>query len=362
MLEGEFLGGTGMRLGLYGLPSAGKTYIEDKLKNIPVKKGSILLNSLCPDFSNVSEKEKDRVRRKLASDLKNEESFLMDGHYAFGDKVVFTEQDGQLYDAIVYLYCKPGIIQERMSYSDKNRVYLNHNIKEWQDMEIRCLRDYCHKNNMDFYVIDEWPAGMVTDIAPVIEFLEKIFEGYSPVKYAKDLAREIMAKTDSDTISLIDGDRTLIEQDSSVVAFGYRTHIFDGNYYTGYQAFLQWKEFLKIGDIKGITDLSVSTNERVLERVEGYGFIISSGNPDIWSVLSKRYGMDHSAGYEICAETKYYLTRFLKDAGRNVVGFGDSMSDLFMLKAADKGYLVRRNDGSLSRSLTHMDLGGLEYV
>ena len=47
--------------------------------------------------------------------------------------------------------------------------------------------------------------------------------------------------------------------------------------------------------------------------------------------------------------------------GIHIIGL-DSMNDYYMLKQADEGYLISKADGSLSRSLTHMDLGGLEYV
>ena len=39
-----------MRIGLYGLPTAGKTYILDKINFIDVVSGSRMLRELCPDF------------------------------------------------------------------------------------------------------------------------------------------------------------------------------------------------------------------------------------------------------------------------------------------------------------------------
>ena len=48
--------------------------------------------------------------------------------------------------------------------------------------------------------------------------------------------------------------------------------------------------------------------------------------------------------------------------GKRVAAFGDSMGDYYMLKRADEGILVRRPDGSLSRSLSGCDLEGLSCV
>ena len=38
------------------------------------------------------------------------------------------------------------------------------------------------------------------------------------------------------------------------------------------------------------------------------------------------------------------------------------MNDYYMLKQADKGYLVTKADGTVSKSLKGKDLGGIEFV
>lgn len=38
----------------------------------------------------------------------------MDGHYAFGEETVFTEEDGRLYDVFLYLYRSPAVLKGRM--------------------------------------------------------------------------------------------------------------------------------------------------------------------------------------------------------------------------------------------------------
>ena len=86
-----------MRIGLYGLPTAGKSYILSAVRNLEVLSGSSLLKEIAPNFHDLTESQKEEVRQDLALQLLKKDRFIMDGHYSFGDKVVFTEADGQLY-------------------------------------------------------------------------------------------------------------------------------------------------------------------------------------------------------------------------------------------------------------------------
>ena len=43
-----------MRIGLYGMPTAGKTYILDKVDFLEVMSGSVLLREICPTFDSVN--------------------------------------------------------------------------------------------------------------------------------------------------------------------------------------------------------------------------------------------------------------------------------------------------------------------
>ena len=177
-----------MRIGLYGLPCAGKTFILDRVRNFTGLSGSSLLNEIAPDFTSLDENEKEAARKKLAIRLSTENNFIMDGHYAFGDKVVFTKEDGQLYDAFIYLYVAPEVLMKRMSESEKNRKYLKHDIQKWQDEEVLMLRKYCHEHDKDFYVVDNPKEGYFSDISMVLEFIDSIAAGFSCVKFARDIA------------------------------------------------------------------------------------------------------------------------------------------------------------------------------
>jgi len=352
-----------MRIGLYGLPTAGKTYILSAVKNIEVLSGSSLLKALEPDFSKLNEIEKCNVRKKLASQLREKEKFIMDGHYSFGDNVVFTEEDGELYDIFIYLYVAPDIIFERMEKSDRNRKYLIYDIESWQKFEIESLREYCHINNKDFYVIDNPEEGLFSDISLVLDFIESILCGFSCVKYAKEAVEQIGYH---DTISLVDGDKTLIEEDSSAL-FGYKTHLFDGNFYTGFQTWRHNKELIKyLSNIdslyKTINNIDLHMNEKVFKRISGKAVILTTGHHGTWKEIADRLNMLVFYGEEMCTDTKYFIAKFLQEKGADVTAFGDSMNDYYMLEQADNAYLVLKSDGTVSSSLKGRRLEGITYV
>ena len=62
------------------------------------------------------------------------------------------------------------------------------------------------------------------------------------------------------------------------------------------------------------------------------------------------------------AETKLFIAKYLQSAGQKVIAYGTGMNDYFMLKQADEGYLIAKNDGSISRSLKGRDMEGLIIV
>lgn len=79
----------------------------------------------------------------------------MDGHYAFGDTIAFTEEEGNMYDVYLYLYIEPAVLRNRIKNSPKNQKYAQYDVEKWQRREIDGLREYCHKHNKDFYVVGQ---------------------------------------------------------------------------------------------------------------------------------------------------------------------------------------------------------------
>lgn len=348
-----------MRVGLYGMPAAGKTYILEKISFMEAYAGSRLLRQLDPCFDTRDGAGRERSRKALAASLMGKE-FIMDGHYSFGDETAFTEDDGRLYDVILYLYLAPDELRRRMGASGKNRKYLEYDTARWQAREIAGLREYCHRNNKDFYVLDNPPENSASDVQASLDFIQEIKDGYSCMEFAKKCAEDILEKSSSGTVTLFDGDRTLITEDSSKAVFGYTTQLYDGNFYTGYQSWKQGREFTQYS--LGTAGVPVHVNAKTASAVTGDSFILTSGHREVWDNIAGQLGMGFYCGTEMSADTKFFVAKFLQEAGKHVIAYGDSMNDYYMLKQADEGFLVTRQDGSFSSSLKGMDMEGLTIV
>ena len=349
-----------MRLGLYGLPAAGKTYILDRINGIKVFYGSDMLFDINKDFYHMDEKGKKAVRKELANSLLKENNFIMDGHYSFGDNVAFTKEDGKLYDAFLYLYIEPQVLKSRMEKSSKNIKYLKFDIEKWQNTEIEKLREYCHENDKDFYVIDNQDLGYFDDIDTALKFIYAVSDGFSCVNFAKKTADNILTMSDYADITLTDGDRTLIREDSSSL-IGYKTHIFDGNFYTGFQSFVHHANMMKYTNASKKLPISeITYNDFVLKHMDN-GFILTSGQPDIWENISEKIKRPVFFGNQMSADTKFFIAKFLQK-NRKVRAFGDSMNDYFMLKRADEAFLIAKPTGKISSSLKNRNLEGIQIV
>lgn len=353
-----------MIIALYGLPCAGKTTLMDNLSGIKTVNGSEVLNNLCDgSFSDLSEDEKFAVRIKYTEYLYNlgDEIILSDGHCSFLDKVVFTEQDGNIYDVFIYLYCSPEILKKRYELSSKNKEYRGLStarIESWQQFEIDKLRKECHNRNKDFYVIksDEITADDLSD------FIHYIKDSYSSLRLAEKLTYEICKKYPKPChIHLVDGDKTIIVEDSFRVCSNHKTKIFDGDFYTGYQSYCFSEETKDLQyDLSKLS--SISVNNDVWNRVKNENYIIlSAGIPLLWEKIASLFGFANVlANPLISADTKYYVAKLLKQKGYTITAYGDSKNDLFMLKEADKGFLYIGN--RISKSLLGANLNGLDFI
>lgn len=350
-----------MKYALYGLPCAGKTTIFEGL-TIPVIHGSTELNKMASGrFSDLPDTEKNALRIRYAEQLKTRtDSFISDGHYSFLDDVAFTDADGELYDVFIYLYCEPEIISERLKSSDKNRRFAElsvERIRKWQSFEIESLRAESHKRNKDFYVVkDITTEGLQA-------FIDSIENGFSSFGLAKDIANQIMHFYPQPCdIHICDGDKTIIEQDSfRVCTGGYITHVFDGNFYTGYQAFQFTKEVENLSYDTEKLD-TIDLNEAIFGMVADKNYVIlSSGIKMLWKHLSEQFTLKNViADTLISADTKFFVVKLLQEKGYTVTTYGDGKNDYYMLKQADNGYLYIGK--YLSRSLRDSDLSGISLI
>lgn len=357
-----------MRIGLYGLPGAGKSHLLEQIDFMRVIQGSVTMKKMFPQFDLLDEDEKNAVRKQFAEYLGKEKDFLMDGHYSFGDQVVFTESDGELYDVFLYLFISPQVLENRMRSSEKNYRYLEFDIEQWQKSEIYALREYCHQKDKDFYVIDQPEEGFFQELSPVVNFIRDISQGYSCVKFAGKCTEKILQKSgDKDIIVLTDGDKTISMEDTSRQLYGYTTNIFDNNFYTGYQSWMHGRNFEdNYGHRKNIhmgeKAEGLKMNTGIIERLHKDTYILTSGDKDIWETIAHRWNWQCFYGNAMSADAKYFIAKNLRRAGKYVIAYGDSINDYYMLKEADEGFLVAKADGSISRSLKGMDLGGICIV
>lgn len=252
------------------------------------------------------------------------------------------------------------MIHERLRSSLKNRRFSKTSvskIRSWQNNEIECLRRECHKRNKDFYVVKNMtPAGLQ-------HFIDNIESGFSSFNFANTIVDRITDNFPSPCeLHIADGDKTIIKQDSfSVCTDNYITHVFDGDFYTGYQS-LQFTEEIANLQYNMEKLSSVQLNEMIYNKVADKNYIIlSSGITEIWERLSVQLGLKNViADTLISADTKYYVVKLLKDRGYTIITYGDSKNDYYMLKQADKGYLYI---GSyLSRSLRCSDTSGISLI
>lgn len=354
-----------MRIVLYGLPCAGKSTILSKLSNVRIVNGSEELNKMCNGvFETLSESEKTKLRKEYIKNLTElpDKLVISDGHYSFLDNVVFTEEDAQAYDVFIYMFCSAEMLLKRYANSDKNNKYANltlAQIDKWQFNELERLRFECHKNNKDFYIVCSENVTS-TDLTTFINYIVK---GYSTFNLAKDIATKIMNTYPIPCeISLVDGDKTIISQDSfKICSNGYKTTVFDGNFYTGYQS-LQFS--IEANSVK--YDLSllsqINLNDRVFSRIKDQKyFVISAGITKLWDELSKKFNLQNVIATPlISADTKYFITKILKEAHYTVIAYGDSKNDIYMLNHADIGYLYIGK--KLSKSLVCANTANLRLI
>lgn len=355
-----------MKFALYAMPCAGKTTMLKALHGrLKIINGSSWLEEQsCGNFSDLSEDQKKALRIQYAKFLNklSDENIISDGHYAFEDTVVFTEADGDTYDVFMYLYCEPHELWHRIQKSEKNSRFSSiseESLSTWQNREIEQLRLQCHKRNKDFYVL---PSSQITTTT-FLEFVDAIVDGFSSYQLASDLADRIMGWYPTPcALTIVDGDKTFIHQDSfRECSNGFKTAVFDGNFYTGYQSFCFEKEANTLQyDYKKLENCTL--NQTVVSKIQDQQYVVlSAGISSLWERLGVQFNIPHViASPLISADTKYYIAKLLHATGYRITAYGDSKNDLYLLKEANKGYLYIGD--RLSRSIAFDDTSCLHIL
>ena len=192
-----------------------------------------------------------------------------------------------------------------------------------------------------------------------VDGISAIHDKYRCGTHERVICNQIMEQFNKqDILYMVDGDKTIITQDSYRFCCNGKTKIFDGDFYTGYQSFLFEKE-LQTASIDKSKIAEITINNEVYDIVASNNYVVlSSGIKDLWSDIAnaKNLGAIFASPY-ISTDVKYYVVKQLREHGYTVFAYGDSKIDLYMLREADKGFLYIGK--RISRSLKNESLSGL---
>lgn len=172
-----------MRIGIFGMPMAGKTFLLEVAKKQygwNVFSRNEMLQEILLDISthcNMDQAYAEKIARKmLAMKLQKEDDFLIDGYYSSDSELVFLRDDINVYDVFVYLYVDIDILRHRLGNSEKEKyqqyaMWPSACLQGWQDADIDNLRYICNKYNKKFFVLGYPAEGKEMDINAYCDFL-----------------------------------------------------------------------------------------------------------------------------------------------------------------------------------------------
>lgn len=377
-----------MKLAIYGVSRSGKDYLiknviaylqETTLLTAIHIEGSKTLNALAQDmflqpFKSLDESRKIILREKF-TEIVNEKNLeydlvLVDGHYSFIDgdsyKVVFTEQDENVYDHFFYLDTPSEMIVDFSRNSTGDKINLDitvEQVRNWKKYEKCELNKICNSDRKELVILDE-------DTNSSIQFIYYWLELYSSKFCNKTSALNFYTKNKelldkSNKIILVDCDKTVSINDGT---YDFCRHlgikneelksVFRNDRYTSYQFFKVWKLYkknssIKVGEAANQTlqkiKLSQSLSNYLSSKKDSIVIGVTSGVIEIWSLVNEKCQIfDALLGNNCKSEIEYLVTPLFKkeianllmDKGKHVVAIGDSMIDIPMLEAANQGYLV----------------------
>jgi Archaeal adenylate kinase len=377
-----------MIIAIYGLPTSGKNYLIEELKNrfADMKHigGSEYLNKESKEkfglpFRELPDEEKDRLRKAYSKDLKEQtdELIVIDCHHAFPNKENVPERvfsDIGCYDKVIYLDTSASTIWERIQNNQnnpKNKIY-NHltqeDIEEWKTMEITELRKECFEKNKDFIIFDE-------DMPNILRFLEMLVKNEDitdAFKIASIIANTIIQNSKGKkTICLLDCDRTISSNDITDKYLEETRQdpltlekLFENGKYSTYQ---MWKNADTNSKIINYEEACKSASEYVIlntDLIEDMknipdAFIVglTSGLSQSWNMIRDTnsfpdviIGGSNTSTEKIVVSDmcKGFVSKLLREAGKFVIAVGDSMTDILMLEWADEGFVISEDKKSKS--------------
>jgi len=379
-----------MKIVIYGVSRSGKDYLIDKIMNSIEEnafhlQGSIILNEISENkydckFNNLDDKKKELLRKEFTEIVKIKENqydvIFVDGHFSFLNdssfNVVFTDNDKLTYDYFFYLDTPSEMILEftKNSLGEKQNLLITEKeIDAWKEFEKKELAEICKNLNKELVILDE-------DTGQCVEFIKKYIseEGRylrCPEYAAKELIDGISFK--NDTIIVSDCDKTISINDITYefcsqlnIEGNILKQIFKNDRYSIYQFYKVLKLYSKFSEEK-IIDAINFVKEKVeisseivkdIKQIKNSSVIgLTSGILYIWQEIDKKEKIfDLLLGTKfkinnsiiITPKVKCEIVKLLKKEGKTVIAVGDSIIDIPMINAANRGYIIihdKLNDG-----------------
>ncbi|MFW5983113.1 MAG: AAA family ATPase [bacterium] len=372
-----------MKIAVYGISRVGKDSFITQVcsqskRNIKHLKGSSYLQDIAKtiyneSFDALTTTEQKHVREMFAVQAKELETIhddiIVDGHYSFPNKhgtfdIVMTQEDIDLYDIFMYLDKDAKTVYSQSAKNPKKHsLYLSdiENIKTWKAFDKSGLKKVVTKNQKKWLVINEFYKYQKT----FIDRLLSNFEYYNVSGIVNRIIESLINHNHLNRdIILLDCDKTLSINDLTIDVFEHSDinpsilkTIFKGNDYTEYQFFNLQNCITSSKEYNQAISLAIDNvqyNERLLNELKQKNkstFIaLTTGLADAWHDINEKYNLfDFLIGkgtsneyynYFVTPEFKGLFAEALKAKGYHVTAIGDSIIDIPMLEAANKGVLV----------------------
>ncbi|KAJ3863985.1 uracil phosphoribosyltransferase-domain-containing protein [Lentinula novae-zelandiae] len=380
-------------VGLYGVSGCGKSFLLEELKEelggeeFDYHEGATVISRLVPGGLSAFQKMDDREKiswRERAIDQIREDTItgrvaLVVGHFMFWDEynktpqLGWTEHDQTTYSHILYLH-------RRMDDSNRIRSSISvEHIRKWQQVECDQLRLTCLEHKILFSIV---PPSR-PEIAKLLRKFQRNTEEYnlSCARHRLDeVVREVAGPGKLKTMLVMDGDRTLIAEDTGALFWRLFNNtvkdaentgggkdplkeLFSGPFGYSYAAFVQAALLYEEVDEKQFDDFCEEVASAVTVHPEFVSLLVQAAECNvgavvitcglrlIWEKILKKTGLSETVkvlgggrvkdDLIITGEVKAALVARLRTAhGMYVCAFGDSVLDLPMLKGASQAIVV----------------------
>ncbi len=401
-------------IGVYGLPGCGKSTLLDKLKLHFVNnefrffEGSEELasnfeNNNLQLFEGLPSGSRDIWRRYAIQSIAKKcaeagKPGVVAGHLMLWDKdkkstfEVCTTEDWKRYTHLVYLETDPDLIcrQTKADTARERDAVGVDQLSGWQDAEISRLRSLCYENRILFTIVRAERDERLPKVAGLLtKFLHDNQEEECRAIVQK-LSDDIRTNhVDTSTILVIDGDKTLVAQDTGMLFWEKEGHslalktMFESYKYTR-EGFLQAallyeeldeEEFDRLCEIVAQNIMVRPEFVRILKLVKATPrltvVIATCGLRRVFEKILKKDGLSDavvavvgggrlSADKAVMPEVKAALVQHLRtEMHMRVWAFGDSILDMPMLRKADRAIVVvgvdhkRKQNDSMAETLRH---------